>query len=201
MNCKDAIPLIHDYLDGSLSGSQVKELKGHLTSCADCHKRYQQLEKAETLFRSLGTVTAPPHITDRVLRALPPPPRRKSWVTWIRRHPAATAAAVFAFVMLSSFFSLWNEDTDLIIRGADMNHLVIEGNQVYIPPEQVVHGNLVIENGSIQVDGTIEGNLIIIDGSYALASTARISGEIKIVDEAIQWLWYKTNQFFSAVAH
>ncbi|MDF2814485.1 MAG: anti-sigma factor [Paenibacillus sp.] len=200
MNCKEAIPLIHDYLDGSLSGSHAKELKVHLLSCTDCHKHYQQLEKADNLFRSLGTVTAPPHITDRVLRALPAPPRRKSWVSWVRRHPALTAAAMFAIVMFSSFFSLWNEDTDLVLRG-DLENLVIEGNQVYVPPQQVVHGNLVVENGSIQVDGTIEGNLIVIDGTYALASTARISGDIKIVDEALQWLWYKTNQFFSVVTH
>jgi cytoskeletal protein CcmA (bactofilin family) len=107
---------------------------------------------------------------------------------------------MFAIVMFSSFFSLWNEDTDLVLRG-DLENLVIEGNQVYVPPQQVVHGNLVVENGSIQVDGTIEGNLIVIDGTYALASTARISGDIKIVDEALQWLWYKTNQFFSVVTH
>lgn len=199
MDCKEAVPLIHDYLDGDLSSTQAMELKAHMSTCSACHKRFQQLEKADHLFRSLGVVAAPPHITDRVLRALPAPPRSKAWMNWIRRHPAATAAAIFAVVMLSSFFSLWNQDTDLIVRG-DIEELVIKGNQVYVPPGRTVRGNLVVENGSVQVDGTIEGNLVVIDGTYALASTARISGDIKSVDQAVQWLWYKTNQFISAVA-
>lgn len=200
MDCKQAVPLIHDYLDGELSGTQAMELKAHLSTCAACHKRFQQLEKADHLFRSLSAVAAPPHMTDRVLRALPAPHRRRSWTNWVRRHPAATAAAIFAVVMLSSFFSLWNQDTDLIVRGTDLEQVVIKGNQVYVPADHTVQGNLVVENGTIQVDGAIEGNLVVIDGSYVLASTARISGEIKSVDQAVQWLWYKTNQFFASVA-
>ncbi|WP_127586823.1 zf-HC2 domain-containing protein [Paenibacillus koleovorans] len=201
MICKEAIPLIHEYLDGDLKAAQTAELKAHLSSCTDCHTRFQQLEKADHVFRSLGAVAGPPHMTDRILRALPPPPRRKSWVSWVRRHPALSAAAIFAIVMLSSFFSLWDQDTDLIVRGSDLDHVVIQGNQVTVPNGQTVKGNLVVENGTIQVDGTIEGNLVVIDGSYALASTAHISGEIKTVDQAVQWLWYKTNQIFNAVTH
>lgn len=203
MNCKQAVPYMHHYLDGDLNGAAVLELKAHLADCPDCHKHFEQLQKADALFRSLESrkVAAPSDMTDRILRALPAPPKRKSWVNWVRRHPAMTAAAMFLVVMLSSFFSLWNEDTELIVRGKDLEQVEIHGNTVVVPEGRTVQGDLVVENGNIQVDGSINGNLVVIDGDYAMASTANIAGHITKVDQAVQWLWYKMNQFVAVLAH
>ena len=201
MNCKRAIPLMHDYLDGDLTGTSAVELKLHLTHCASCQAHYAKLERAGALISSLKPVAAPEHIsTERILQGLPTPAKRKVWMKWLRRHPAASVAAVFVFVMLGSFMSMWNDDKQLAVRGSDLEQVVIKGNTVVVPEGRTVQGNLIVEHGEVKVDGAINGNLVVIDGTFAMASTAQISGEITRVNQAIEWLWFKVNHFFAQLA-
>lgn len=201
MDCKDAILYMHDYLDGELEGGTAADLKGHITGCPGCRERFHKLEKTGAIVSSLKSVTVPDHITNAwIMQGIPAPARRKVWMKWLRRHPAASVAAVFFLVMMGSFFSLWNNDTQLVVKGSDLEQVVIKGNTVVIPEDRTFQGNLIVENGDIRVDGKINGNLVVIDGSYALASTAQISGEITKVNQAVQWLWYQVNQFFSMLA-
>jgi len=200
MNCKEAIPLMHDYLDGELKAAQMALLKEHLLACLACRKHFQQLERAGALLGAMPRVAAPDSLTDRIMQSLPAPPKRSAWKTWIRRHPAATAAAVFMAVMLSSFATMWSSDNELTVKGSDLDQVVIRGNTVYVPPGSTVKGNLIVENGKIQVDGNIEGNLVVIDGSYVLASTAKISGQVTKINQAFEWLWYKMNDFWSRLS-
>lgn len=51
MNCKEALPLIHEYLDGDLQGSDSRLLKEHLIACQACHALFKQLEKTDALVR------------------------------------------------------------------------------------------------------------------------------------------------------
>ena len=53
MNCKEALPLIHEYLDGDLQGSDSRLLKEHLIACQACHALFKQLEKTDALVRML----------------------------------------------------------------------------------------------------------------------------------------------------
>lgn len=194
MNCKEAILLMHDYLDGDLTGSEAAELKKHLIGCADCRAHYSKLEKAGAIASSLRSVAAPSHLTTAsIMQKLPMPPKRTAWMKWPRRHPAATVAAVFIIVMLSSFMTMWNQNTQLALQG-DLEQVVIKGNTVVVPEGHVVEGNLIVENGQVEVNGKIDGNLVVIDGNYALASTAQISGNITSVNMAVEWIWFKVNQ-------
>jgi anti-sigma factor RsiW len=201
MNCKEAILFMHEYLDGDLEEEKTIQLKQHMQQCSMCKTHYAKLEKAGVLVQSLKPVGAPQHLTTAAIMAqLPPPAKRTAWLKWIRRHPAASIAAVFFIVMFSSFLAMWDNSDQLVVRVSEPDQIVIEGRTVVVPEGHTIQGNLVVEKGTVQVDGAINGNLIVVDGSYALASTAHISGEITKVNQAVEWLWYKMNQFFTSVA-
>lgn len=201
MICKEALPLIHEYLDGDLQDAEVLELSRHLTECRHCTSRLKKLEIAESLVHSLQKTKASDDLTDRILRAIPAPSKKRSWRQWVRRHPAASVAAVFVVVMISSFLSLWDQERDLVVKGTDLDQVVINGSTVTVPAGHTVNGDLFVENGKIQVDGQVQGNLVVVDGSVNLASTASISGQITTIDQALDWIWYKVNHWFVSLAH
>ncbi|MDF2724715.1 MAG: anti-sigma factor [Paenibacillus sp.] len=200
MNCKEAILLMHDYLDGELPAPEAIELKKHLLVCPDCKERYAKLEKTEAIITSLKPVQARCQLTSAmIMNSLPAPAKRATWVKWPRRHPAASVAAIFFVVMLGSFLTMWNKGAELVLHG-DIEQVVVKGNTVVVPEGHTVQGNLIVENGEVVVNGKINGNLTVIDGHYALASTAQISGNITSVNQAAEWIWYKANQIFTAFA-
>ncbi|MFD7523793.1 zf-HC2 domain-containing protein [Paenibacillus chitinolyticus] len=195
MNCKQALPLMHEYLDGDLQGAQALELKQHLLSCSECNSLFRQMETTDALVRSIPAPTVSSDLTNRIMGSLPPVKKRKPWTQWIRRHPAVSVAAVFLLTMAGSFMTLWNNNTELMVRGADLERVIIQGDKVIVPRGETVKGNLVVENGQLVVedDANVEGNLVVIDGNMNLASTAHISGDKIRIDEALSWIWFKLN--------
>ncbi|MFH5186600.1 zf-HC2 domain-containing protein [Paenibacillus sp. TAB 01] len=200
MDCQEALPLMHEYLDGGLKGSEAVALKEHLLGCASCRERLKQFERVEALIHAWPKPEVPDGLTERIMQSLPPVKRQSPWWQWVRRHPAASVAAVFVLVMMGSFMSLWNEDSELVVKGNDLQSVVIEGNTVVVPAGKTVAGNLMVENGKVQVDGDIKGNIVVIDGSVNMASTAHISGQVTEIDEAFSWLWFKMNDWATSIS-
>jgi anti-sigma factor RsiW len=199
MNCREALPLIHEYLDGDLESERAEPLQEHLQSCANCKTLLAEYERAEALVGALDEPEAPPHLAASIMAALPPARTNRSFARWMRRHPAATAAAAFLVIMVSSFFSLWNQGSQLAVRGDDLEDIVIEDGKVIVPQGATMEGDLVVENGTVQIDGDLEGDLIVIDGSVALASTAHISGRVQEVDRALDYIWFKLSEWFGGM--
>jgi anti-sigma factor RsiW len=200
MECKEALPLIHEYLDGQLKGMEAVPLKEHLLVCPACRLLLKQLERVEALVQAWHQPRTPEGLTERIMQALPPVKQRNPGWQWVRKHPAISAAAMFVLVMMGSFVSMWNEDRELVVKGMDLQSVVIQGNTVYVPAGKTVAGNIMVEHGKLQVDGDIKGNIVIIDGSMIMASTAHISGQITQIDEAFSWLWYKMNNLASQIS-
>ncbi|CAH1209663.1 Anti-sigma-W factor RsiW [Paenibacillus plantiphilus] len=209
MNCNVAIVSMHDYLDGELIREDVASLKAHLIACPECRARFDQLERTEALIhnaldmRSGVVETSESAVrTQRILSGLPVR-RRKTmgWTRWLRNHPAITVAAVFAIVMFSSFIAMWEQDDQLTVRGNDLTQLVIDGDTVTVPQGVHVKGDLTVENGKANVLGDVEGNVTVIEGSLYQASTAHISGQVKTIDQALDWFWYKVTHSFSSLAY
>jgi anti-sigma factor RsiW len=201
MNCNEALPWMHEHLDGDLKGTPLIELKKHLLSCTECSLRYKKMQHTEAMVRSLPHLAAAPDLTDRIMASLPKQPkRRNSVLQWIKRHPAVSVASMFLFVMLSASLSVWNQDTEMVVKGASLEQVVIKGNTVYLPAGHTIEGNLMVKRGKIQIDGNVKGNLVVIDGTYNLASTAHISGKIKQVDQVIDWLWFEANEYVGLFA-
>ena len=53
-----------------------------------------------------------------------------------------------------------------------------------------------MKRGKIQIDGNVEGDVTVINGSYNLASTAYISGQVTMIDATVDWLWYRIKNMF-----
>lgn len=207
MNCKVAIVWIHDYLDDELPINDMAELKAHLLSCPECRARFEQLERTEALAhnmmdtREVMDTSHSVQLRARIMSALPAKRRSSSFTRWIRNHPAITVAAIFALVMFSSFTAMWEQDTDLSVRGSDLSQVVIEGDTVTVPVGAHIKGDLTVSNGKANVLGDVEGNVTVIEGSFYQASTAHISGQVKTIDQALDWFWYKVTNSMSSLAY
>jgi anti-sigma factor RsiW len=202
MKCNVAVVYMHDHLDGDLAREEMKQLQQHLSECPSCYTRYESLERTDALVRALPIEKAPDGLSARIMKSLPSRRRPVAWTSWVRRHPAVSAAAIFMVVMLSSFVSMWNQSQELSISGPDLEHVIVEGKNVIVPEGQKVSGDLTVVNGDVQVLGDLEGNLTVIDGHLTpLASTAHIAGEIKTIDRAVDWFWYKVSSFFGTLAY
>jgi anti-sigma factor RsiW len=201
MNCREAIPLVHEYLDGELHGAQLIDLNKHLLSCDACKLHLTQLQKTEAFLFTWPKPSVSETLTDRIMNALPQENKRSKWLQWMRKHPALSAAVLFVLFMFASFITLWQDDTALVVKGKHLDQVVIQGDTVIVPEGQTVNGDLVVENGKIQVDGEVNGNLVVIDGSLNLASTAHIAGKVTRIDQALDWLWYKVGEMFSVLTN
>jgi anti-sigma factor RsiW len=197
MNCKEANPLVHDYLDGELEGPQLTELKQHLLACPACREDLDGLEHAEACIRVMPQTAPSEGLARRIMSALPSPSRRTQFKRWIKRHPAASVAVVFIMVMMSSFLTLMDKEDDLMVKGADLEDVIIQGDTVIVPEGRIVNGNLLIEHGKLQVYGSVQGNLTVVDGSIYQASTASIAGQVTSVNQTVDYFWFKVKEFIS----
>lgn len=197
MKCAEALPLMHEYLDGDLESIDAVNLKQHLLACPSCNRIFREMEQAEAKMRLLPKPACPAGLTARIMSQIPQEKKRSGWMRWMKTHPALSVASVFLLVMVSSFLSLWNEDKDMVVKGASLDQVVIQGDTVIVPQGHTVQGDIMVKRGKVQVDGTVEGDITVIDGSYNLASTAYISGHVNMVDETLEWVWYKMNEVFS----
>jgi hypothetical protein len=59
MTCAQARPLFSPYLDGAVSGRQMRDLSLHLESCAGCQQRYLSLRRTQQLLAAVGRRKAP----------------------------------------------------------------------------------------------------------------------------------------------
>lgn len=59
MKCADAKPLLSPYLDGAVTGTQMRALNSHLQSCADCRQEYGLLSQTQQLLAKVGARKAP----------------------------------------------------------------------------------------------------------------------------------------------
>lgn len=205
MDCKQASLFMHDYLDDELPLEQAKLLKQHLQECPSCQLKFKELERTEMmLFASIHqhSFVASDDLVGKILNKIPSQERPKQeWLKWFRRHPALTAIAMFVIVTFVGVFSLWDRDDQLVVKGSNLDQLIIQGNTVIVPENIKVAGNLTIENGKAEIYGEVEGDVTVIDGSYFTASTAKISGHIQSIDQALDWIWYRITNTFSEVAY
>mgnify|MGYP001198374885 CR=1 FL=1 len=196
MNCAQASRLMHEYFDGDLTHEDAARLKAHLGGCPECRERFVGYERTEAYLHMAMAAPAgldeagKAALTERIMGSIPGR-RRKRITGWIRHYPGATVAVMLCVVLLASFIVSWEQDKELVVKGNDLSQIVIEGNRVVVPEGASVDGDLIIENGEAVISGEIRGNLTVIDGSVNMASTAKVIGEAREINQAIDWIWYK----------
>jgi len=200
MVCKEVLPLMHKHFDEDITAAESAELSIHLRTCEACRRYFQQLERMEALVRMLPKTSSSGLSTERIMNSLPPARKRISLYRWIKRHPAASVAAVFICLMLGSFLVLWDENSQLVVKGADLEHIVIRGDTVYVPAGKTVNGDLIVQSGKVQVEGDVKGDVVVIDGSIYMASTAHISGHVTSINQGFEWIWFKVQEWFRLIS-
>src|SRR5699024_10805434 len=116
---------------------------------------------------------------------------------------------IFFILMLGGVFSAWNQDTKLTVSKQD--NLIIEGDTVIVPEDEIVEGDLVVKNGNLKIDGKVEGNVTLIKGKLIrdgdegldeeglMASVGEVNGEFESVDRVFEWIWYQLNNLFKGI--
>ncbi|MBZ5655500.1 MAG: zf-HC2 domain-containing protein [Acidobacteriia bacterium] len=59
MNCGEAKKLFSPYLDGQVSGREMRALTGHMEDCSRCAREYVAMRRTQLLLANLGSKKAP----------------------------------------------------------------------------------------------------------------------------------------------
>ena len=71
MLCKDVKRVVYFFLDGSLTGPAIVDVRSHLTSCPDCEARTRISGRLRILFQKrMERICAPDRLRIRLTRAL-----------------------------------------------------------------------------------------------------------------------------------
>ncbi|WP_077324155.1 zf-HC2 domain-containing protein [Virgibacillus siamensis] len=207
MNCSnEAIELMHKYLDNDILQEEEDKLRHHLENCEQCQKHFHELKRAITLVQSTERITAPSDFTEGVMENLPVERKRVRYKRWFKTHPILTSAAIFFIFMFSGIFSAWNQDSALVV--SKQENLVVQGDTVIVPEGVTVSGDLLVKNGDLRIEGTVDGNVTIINGELIdkqiegtglMASVGEVNGELKQVDQIFEWIWYHTKDMVESV--
>ncbi|MDF2936468.1 MAG: anti-sigma factor [Paenibacillaceae bacterium] len=195
MNCSEAITVMHEYFDGEADAAAASALKKHLETCPSCRRLFKQMESTEAMLRVPVRSTPPVGLTESIMSSLPQPAKRSRWGQMLKQHPIAVIACAILVIMLAHYTSRVYSDRDMVVQGA-LDQLFISGDTLVVPEGVTVYGNLKVKRGKIQIDGNVEGDVTVINGSYNLASTAYISGQVTMIDAAVDRLWYRIKNMF-----
>jgi len=70
MRCTEARSKLSPYLDGVLTGVQMRSLGEHLTGCDDCNRQYVTLRRTQRIVANLGRKQVPPELALRLRLAM-----------------------------------------------------------------------------------------------------------------------------------
>ncbi|MFS1516705.1 anti-sigma factor [Bacillus sp. SM2101] len=189
MKCPENIVyLMHEYLDEDISLEDKNLLIDHVKSCEDCEAHFHELKKSIALVQSISHVEAPSNFTNNVMQSLPKEKRSAGARRWLRNHPFLTAASLFIVLMAGSIFSNWTEDDQFSV--SKQPNLIIQNTTVTVPEGEIVEGPVIVKNGTLKIEGEINGDATVINGDQYLASAGNVTGEIKEINELFEWLWY-----------
>ncbi|NRD77577.1 anti-sigma factor [Bacillus sp. BRMEA1] len=187
--CPDhIIELMHEYLDEEIDLDNEQVLSEHLQHCKECEIIFYELKKTISFVKSISHMETPADFTANVLARLPKE-KKKVWMKrWLRKHPLLSAASLFVILMMGSLFSAWNQDREFSV--SKQKNLVVKNNTVIVPKGEVVKGDVVVRNGTLKIEGEVQGNVTVINGEKYLASAGHVTGEIDEVNEVFDWIWY-----------
>ncbi|MEK5036683.1 anti-sigma factor family protein [Sporosarcina sp. FSL K6-3457] len=180
---------MHAYLDGDISRAEERELKQHMDSCAQCKEIMNGLTESIAFIGSAAQIQAPNHFVDGVMARLPKEKSQAGFQRLLRKHPFFAAAAMFIILMSASLFSSYGNDQQFSVT--KQPNLIVEGQTVLVPEGETVKGDIIVKNGTLRIEGQVDGNVTVIRGSKYMASTAIVTGKSEEIDKVFDWLWYK----------
>ncbi|MEH7480000.1 anti-sigma factor [Neobacillus drentensis] len=183
------IELMHEYLDEEITPDQERILREHLQNCKECEAIFNELNKTIAFVKSVSYMQVPDDFTANVLSRLPKE-KRKIWMQrWLKNHPMLAAASLFLILMMGSVFSTWNQDREFSV--SKQKNLVVKNNTVIVPKGETVKGDVIVRNGTLEIEGEVQGDVTVINGEKYLASAGHVTGQIEEVNEVFDWIWYQ----------
>ncbi|WP_409291017.1 zf-HC2 domain-containing protein [Peribacillus sp. SCS-37] len=196
---EEIIEYMHDYLDEEIDPDKERILKEHLQACDECRLYFHELDKAVSLVRVPSNISLSPDFTQKVMASLPAEKKKRSVKTWMMGHPLLTAAVMFLVLISGAFMSSWNQSSDFsVTRQQD---LIISNHTVIVPEGKTIKGDILVKNGDIKIEGRVLGDVTVINGNRYLASAGSVTGDIKEIDQAFEWLWYQIKSTFEKVSN
>lgn len=193
---KQIVHYMHDYLDGAIEEKEKTELKFHIETCADCKNHFAELKKAIALVQSASHIEAPPGFTARVMALLPEEGKRISVERWLKNHPFLTAASLFFILMSGGFLSIVEEEKNHFSFTKN-SELKVEDETVIVPEGTFIQEDIVVKNGDIRIEGSVNGDVTIINGERYMAAAGNVTGEIKEIDRLFGRVWYEIKSLFN----
>ena len=194
MKCpSNIIELMHEYLDEDISPENEQCLRDHLNECVKCNHYFNDLKKTVAFIQHTSHLTPSDDFTAKVMTRLPKEKKVIRLGRWFRNHPFVTAASLFLVLTVGSLLASWNGEQQFSV--SKQEDLVIVGNMVIVPEGKIVKGDIVVRNGSIKIEGKVDGNVTVIHGEKYLASAGQVTGEIEEVNEVFEWIWYNIKKF------
>ncbi len=167
MNCGEAKKLFSPYLDGQMSGREMRALNGHLEECSGCTHEYTAMQRTQQLLASLGTKKAPADLALKlrvaISREAAQQRRSRFEGVLVRLENALNAfmvpataglvSAVLIFGLLLGFFALPGQ---LQASSADVPLMLYTGPQL----EQSVFGTSLgsIGEDSVVIEAYVDAN-------------------------------------------
>jgi hypothetical protein len=135
MTCAQARPLFSPYLDGAVTGKEMRELSQHMESCEGCSRQYASLRQTQSLLARVGPRKAPADLALKLRVAISQEAAqsRRRYLEGMRVRldnalalfmlpaTAGLAAAVVIFVVLMGFLAPLqadNSDVPLMLHTA-----------------------------------------------------------------------------------
>jgi anti-sigma factor RsiW len=180
---------MHDYLDEEIEQENVLLLREHLQGCKECETIFNELKKTIAFVESTSNIKAPSNFTANVMARLPKEKKKVGFQRWLKHHPLIAAASLFIILMMGSLLSTWNQDKEFSVT--KQKNLIVKNNTAIVPKGEIVKGDVIVRNGKLNIEGEIQGDVTVINGEENLASAGHVTGQIQVVNEVFDWIWYQ----------
>jgi Putative zinc-finger len=183
MKCAQAKSLLSPYLDGVLTGAEMRVLGGHLEDCASCHQEYSLLRQTQQLLAGMGRKKAPADLALRLRVAISREAARarRPYMesAFLRLHNALNACmvpamvglmtTVVAFGLLMGFMApalqADNPDVPLMLKTAP------ELQQAAFGALDSMHEDSLVIEAYVDANGRVQDYRILSDPREASAKT------------------------------
>jgi len=128
LSCKEATPLLHEYLDGCLSPAAAVPLKDHLDSCATCGAELAVFTSASRLVRALPHVDSPARVRESVAAEQRRRGRRAPVLLGWRPALAAAAALIAVGGLMFARHSSQPEVRPMVARAPVASEMSVSGS-------------------------------------------------------------------------
>ena len=163
MQCGEVKELLSPYLDGAVSGTEMRSLQEHLDGCTACMREYQELRQAQRMLGSLGRVVEPGDLELKLRLAIsreasagPPWAVRRVSSEQYVEAAAATRSVTYCLVVGAELES--EDPVDLVVAGGEeQDRDLAQGSDLAADLVTVTHsGEANIEDDDPGV-GVVEG--------------------------------------------